>query len=1034
MSHEEIEEQEQYQIPEEIKIMIQEFDLMIPELEEYKGKSNFRSEIGSVHDKPGLYMGQVTTDDIKQGKGTLIIQGDEENPESIKYFEGYFDNDLFNGPGFLIQSFNRILEGEWKEGRMVGMGRIRDLDGNFYYEGELENGLPHGEGIIEYGSGYSYVGNFRYFMKHGEGELRYSNGDFFKGNFVNNMKNGFGIMKWKDGRSFRGYYRNDKIHGRGYYRWKDGSNFNGSYSKGEKDGYGVFSLANGSRYEGYFKNGKQNGKGIIITKDGLSTKGFWDHGRRVGAKDFESSVEEKKINTNNKFKQIQQENKENEQVSFNSGMRENGDCLDPGVKLEESELDGSDSMRFADHFSECDERQPITSEDKKASAPVIGNSGGDMEPEMEEPEVIDSMDFADEFSECNERTYVPDIAYYQQEEENEEDYGEVNTGSEPSIGSNSEVIANYQVQDGISQPSVMEEDEQQDEAERLRLSNYKVNNLHEEVQEKKDMEELERCSRRIPDEGNIKIPKIITRNLKPMVSNSSELLEFQGFTIPQQREPVDKIKSGLTSSKVIEYNPERKDHQPFFFERVKKFFSFSINDKYLIVLKEWTVMKIDIQNKLIIDEIEFRQHSDNYYDNNPLPEPTNIYYSKSNNDLVIFFQEYRKMDYKMIDLDDMTRSVSKKFTFGKSTQTEIYLNKIYEEGKFEIRYIPNNFEVKDEIFFKIFKSVDTDSSEQTVEDEAVHPPVLIGLDYHKGTCRTLNRLCPYSENMINYPFVFPELGRVVNLNFSIETYEWKLILKDLETEKVLIERVIGFSLDDMLSCLVDLGDSKFYSIDRAKSYLFEDRYFMFFVETDLFEYRIKPWLWDLDKEEIGISLFVDLKTGKNRYKETRFDKTNDRRCTIGVFRQEEVEDLVFNLPQKVEDNNWIRYEQWQKFVQIYKIYEYDRYRGGYLSSKVVNSALENKPMILIEEKTTTVKFHCHSVFKYDKSQDGIERLTDIEFINYYAREQEDKLEFSEKFIIENEEKDGDSIEEMEIMSRNGIIHWENDNIHIDGAV
>ena len=113
----------------------------------------------------------------------------------------------------------------WSEEPQGGVYE-KDKDGYYNdhkYEGEIENGKPHGNGTWEMGNGAVYVGQF-----------------------VNGLREGFGTFTWsekgsKSGQSYEGEWLNNRQHGKGKM----------IYAPDPKDGF------EGSVDEGNWINGKQ---------------------------------------------------------------------------------------------------------------------------------------------------------------------------------------------------------------------------------------------------------------------------------------------------------------------------------------------------------------------------------------------------------------------------------------------------------------------------------------------------------------------------------------------------------------------------------------------------------------------------------------------------------------------------------------------------------------------------------------------------------------------------------------------------------
>lgn len=62
---------------------------------------------------------------------------------------------------------------------------------NFFYEGQLVNGMMHGEGVLyRRNLGILYIGSFKENQFEGKGERFWVNGDYFIGNFVDSLRQG----------------------------------------------------------------------------------------------------------------------------------------------------------------------------------------------------------------------------------------------------------------------------------------------------------------------------------------------------------------------------------------------------------------------------------------------------------------------------------------------------------------------------------------------------------------------------------------------------------------------------------------------------------------------------------------------------------------------------------------------------------------------------------------------------------------------------------------------------------------------------
>ncbi len=108
-----------------------------------------------------------------------------------------------------------------------------DDDRSGRYKGEIENGLPNGQGTVKTIDGKKYVGEWKDGIEHGQGTQTFSNGGKYVG-------------EWKDG----------KYHGQGTYIFSDGGKYEGEW-KGGKMWNGTYYY-----YDGKIKDKYVDGKWI----------------------------------------------------------------------------------------------------------------------------------------------------------------------------------------------------------------------------------------------------------------------------------------------------------------------------------------------------------------------------------------------------------------------------------------------------------------------------------------------------------------------------------------------------------------------------------------------------------------------------------------------------------------------------------------------------------------------------------------------------------------------------------------------------
>ncbi len=91
----------------------------------------------------------------------------------------------------------------------IGFAKVAYLNGN-WFEGEVENNKPHGNGILYFKDGSIYKGSMFEGSIHGNGELKTSEytmiGGWYKG-----KKSGLASFKYADGREEKFNYKDDKV-------------------------------------------------------------------------------------------------------------------------------------------------------------------------------------------------------------------------------------------------------------------------------------------------------------------------------------------------------------------------------------------------------------------------------------------------------------------------------------------------------------------------------------------------------------------------------------------------------------------------------------------------------------------------------------------------------------------------------------------------------------------------------------------------------------------------------------------------------
>ncbi|KAL5021284.1 hypothetical protein ScPMuIL_000439 [Solemya velum] len=191
---------------------------------------------------------------------------------------------LRNGHGVYIyeNGFFRY-EGQWKNGRKHGHGKLVMKDGS-YYEGQFVNGEIQGYGYRYYAVSHcKYSGQFYRGEANGKGKMCYRDGSLYEGDWKENKKEGIGTMKYRDSQLFQGAYHQNRRHGMGTMVYVNGDKYHGDWINDRRQGHGTLQMHDGTVYEGQFLNDLIHGQGRMTHASGMAYDGLWSNGAPVTA-------------------------------------------------------------------------------------------------------------------------------------------------------------------------------------------------------------------------------------------------------------------------------------------------------------------------------------------------------------------------------------------------------------------------------------------------------------------------------------------------------------------------------------------------------------------------------------------------------------------------------------------------------------------------------------------------------------------------------------------------------------------------------
>ena len=123
-----------------------------------------------------------------------------------------------------------------------------------------------------------YSGEMDWGIIHGTGTLQFPDGSFYEGAFDTGTFAGDGTFTWTDNSVYEGQWYDDLMNGNGHLSYSDGSQYEGDFLNGQRSGYGTYQWADSNTYEGEWLNDVPNGSGILETSTGTSYNGIFANG------------------------------------------------------------------------------------------------------------------------------------------------------------------------------------------------------------------------------------------------------------------------------------------------------------------------------------------------------------------------------------------------------------------------------------------------------------------------------------------------------------------------------------------------------------------------------------------------------------------------------------------------------------------------------------------------------------------------------------------------------------------------------------
>ncbi|MCF0114660.1 MAG: hypothetical protein HUJ56_04850, partial [Erysipelotrichaceae bacterium] len=257
---------------------------------------------------------------VGAGSGAVIDSATNRTGSSPKPNEAHNNWEKYSYPN------GDLYEGELKEGKPHGEGKIIYAKQGWIYEGQFLDGKPHGIGVvirrgkrykvtfkngipfnkrnddrsfeegwgilpfvigsgrILYSDGSTYKGRLNGGKPHGQGKFIGANGTaYYEGDFKDGKRSGYGTgtETSTDGNKYEGEFRNGLWHGKGTITYANGSMYEGQLKYRQRDGYGIMIYEDGTTYEGSWEKSKRSGQGRFQSSNGTISEGEWREDKMI---------------------------------------------------------------------------------------------------------------------------------------------------------------------------------------------------------------------------------------------------------------------------------------------------------------------------------------------------------------------------------------------------------------------------------------------------------------------------------------------------------------------------------------------------------------------------------------------------------------------------------------------------------------------------------------------------------------------------------------------------------------------------------
>jgi hypothetical protein len=202
-------------------------------------------------------------------------------------YEGELDAGKAHGQGIATFSNGDTYEGGWKAGQFWGQGTLAYAAGGSY-AGEWEADRFHGSGTLEKANGDTYTGSWKQGLQSGQGSMLYADGSKYLGSWQEGLPHGHGTFsagkdqniklfdrQWDAEQSYAGDWVNGKPDGTGIMRYDKEQRYQGKWKSGMRHGKGKLHLPGNSHFDGTWQADSLYGEGVFTSRFREETRGIW---------------------------------------------------------------------------------------------------------------------------------------------------------------------------------------------------------------------------------------------------------------------------------------------------------------------------------------------------------------------------------------------------------------------------------------------------------------------------------------------------------------------------------------------------------------------------------------------------------------------------------------------------------------------------------------------------------------------------------------------------------------------------------------